>query len=220
MIIQLIVLAIALSIDAFGIGISYGIRKINFKVLSLAIISFISILFSSISIWFGNIISSIFSEKVTSFISIFILIILGIFIIKKGLEKNDQKALPESTQDNKHKSICSLFIKSLGITINIIKTPSLCDLNNSSKIDPKEAFYLGIALSIDCIGTSIAISSFNKYTFLFPILVVIFQLTFLLSGIILGKKTTLKFLDETKISLISGLILIIIGFLRLICYNL
>ena len=216
MIIQLIVLAVALSIDAFGIGISYGVRKINFKILSLAIISFISILFSSISLWFGNIISSIFSEKITSFISIFILIMLGIFIIKKGLEKNDQKLIPESIEDNEHKSICSLFIKSLGITINIIKTPSLCDSNNSSKIDPKEAFYLGIALSIDCIGTSIAISSFNKYTFLFPIFVVIFQLTFLLSGIILGKKTTLKFLDESKISLISGLILIIIGLLRLL----
>lgn len=216
MIIQLIVLAVALSIDAFGIGISYGVRKINFKILSLAIISFISILFSSISLWFGNIISSIFSEKITSFISIFILIMLGIFIIKKGLEKNEQKPIPKSMKDNEHKSICSLFIKSLGITINIIKTPSLCDLNNSSKIDPKEAFYLGIALSIDCIGTSIAISSFNKYTFLFPIFVVIFQLTFLLSGIILGKKTTLKFLDESKISLISGLILIIIGLLRLL----
>ncbi len=216
MIIQLVVLAIALSIDAFGIGISYGVRKINFKILSLAIISFISILFSSISLWFGNIISSIFSEKITSFISIFILIMLGIFIIKKGLEKNEQKPIPKSMEDNEHKSIYSLFIKSLGITINIIKTPSLCDLNNSSKIDPKEAFYLGIALSIDCIGTSIAISSFNKYTFLFPIFVVIFQLTFLLSGIILGKKTTLKFLDESKISLISGLILIIIGLLRLL----
>ncbi len=216
MIIQLIVLAVALSIDAFGIGISYGVRKINFKILSLAIISFISILFSSISLWFGNIISSIFSEKITSFISIFILIMLGIFIIKKGLEKNEQKPIPKSMEDNEHKSIYSLFIKSLGITINIIKTPSLCDLNNSSKIDPKEAFYLGIALSIDCIGTSIAISSFNKYTFLFPIFVVIFQLTFLLSGIILGKKTTLKFLDESKISLISGLILIIIGLLRLL----
>lgn len=220
MIIQLIVLAIALSIDAFGIGISYGVRKIKFKIFSLAIISIISILFSSISIWFGSIISSIFSEKITSFISIFILVLLGIFIIKKGLEKEENEPISTPIKDSDNKNIYSLFIKSMGITINIIKSPSLCDLDNSSKIDYKEALYLGIALSLDCIGASIAICSFNKYTFLFPIFVVIFQLTFLLCGTIIGKKTSLNLLDESKISLFSGLILITIGFLRLVFYNL
>lgn len=220
MIIQLLVLALALSIDAFGIGISYGVRKINFKISSLAIISFISLLFSSISIWFGSIIASIFSGKITSFISISILVILGLFIIKKGLEKEDNtEDISIPIIDSEHKNICSFFIKSLGITINIIKTPSICDLDKSLKIDPKEAFYLGIALSLDCIATSIAISSFKSYTFLFPIFIVIFQLTFLLLGTFLGKKTIVKFLDESKISIISGLILIIIGFLRLISYS-
>lgn len=219
MILQLLVLALALSIDAFGIGISYGVRKINFKISSLVIISFIALLFSSISIWIGTIIANIFSKNITSFISILILVILGLFIIKKGIEKDDDKSISSYDTNNEHKNIYSLFIKSLGITINIIKTPSICDLNNSLKIDPKEALYLGIALSLDCIGTSIAISSFGRYTFLFPIFIVIFQLTFLLLGTFLGKKTIVKFLDESKISITSGLILITIGFLRLIFYK-
>ncbi len=219
MILQLLVLALALSIDAFGIGISYGVRKINFKISSLVIISFIALLFSSISIWIGTIIANIFSKNITSFISILILVILGLFIIKKGIEKDDDKPISSYDTNNEHKNIYSLFIKSLGITINIIKTPSICDLNNSLKIDPKEALYLGIALSLDCIGTSIAISSFGRYTFLFPIFIVIFQLTFLLLGTFLGKKTIVKFLDESKISITSGLILITIGFLRLIFYK-
>lgn len=219
MILQLLVLALALSIDAFGIGISYGVRKINFKISSLVIISFIALLFSSISIWLGTVIASVFSKNITSFISILILVILGLFIIKKGIEKDDVKPISSYTKNNEHKNIYSLFIKSLGITINIIKTPSICDLNNSLKIDPKEALYLGIALSLDCIGTSIAISSFEKCTFLFPIFIVIFQLTFLLLGTFLGKKTIVKFLDESKISITSGLILITIGFLRLIFYK-
>ena len=185
----MIILALALSIDAFGIGISYGVRKIDFKVLSLAIISFIAFLFSSVSIWFGNIIASFFSEKITSFISILILVILGLFIIKKGLEKNENiEPISIPTINNEHKNLYSFFIKSLGITINVIKTPSICDINHSLKIDPKEALYLGIALSLDCIGTSIAVSSFEKNTFLFPVFIVIFQLTFLLLGTFLGKK--------------------------------
>ena len=220
MIIQLLILALALSIDAFGIGVSYGVRKIDFKISSLVIISFISLLFSSVSIWFGKILASIFSPKITSFISIVILVILGIFIIKKGLEKNEEtEPISASLIDNEHKNICSLFIKCLGITINIIKTPSLCDLNKSLKIEPKEAFYLGIALSLDCVGTSIAISSFAKYTFLFPIFIIVFQLTFLIMGTFLGKKAVLSCLDERKIPTISGLILILIGFIRLVFYK-
>lgn len=215
MIFQLLILALALSIDAFGIGVSYGIRKINFKITSFFVISFIAFLFSSVSIFFGNIIASIFSDKITSFISILILVMLGLFIIKKALEDNEEeKKLPSI--DKEHKNICSVFIKSLGITINIIKTPYICDIDKSLKIEPKEAFFLGIALSLDSIATSIYVSSFKRYSFIFPIFIVIFQLTFLLLGTFLGKKTRLKLLDENKISIISGITLIVIAFGRLV----
>lgn len=215
MIFQLLILALALSIDAFGIGVSYGIRKINFKITSLFVISFIAFLFSSVSIFFGSIIASIFSDKITSFISILILVMLGLFIIKKALDDNEEeKKLPSI--DKEHKNICSVFIKSLGITINIIKTPYICDIDKSLKIEPKEAFFLGIALSLDSIATSIYVSSFKSYSLLFPIFIVIFQLTFLLLGTFLGKKTRLKLLDENKISIISGITLIVIAFGRLV----
>ena len=220
MIIQLLVLALALSIDAFGIGVSYGVRKIGVKKSSLFIISFMALLFSSISIGFGKILGAIFSPKVTSFISISILVILGIFIIKKGFDENGNKENIDIPKlDNKDKNICSLFIKCLGITIDIIKKPSICDIDKSSKIEPREAFYLGVALSLDCVGTSIAISNFKKYTFLFPIFIVVFQLTFLILGMFLGKKTFLNSLDNKKIPTISGLILIFIGFIRLVFYK-
>ncbi len=220
MVIHLLVLALALSIDAFGIGVSYGIRKINFKITSLFIISFIAFSFSSISIWFGNIIASIFSEKITSFISILILVMLGIFVIKKALEDDEieeEKSLP--VIDKEHKNICSFVIKSLGVTINIIKTPYICDIDKSLKIEPKEALFLGIALSLDSIATSIYVSSFKGYSFFFPIFIVIFQLTFLLLGRFLGGKANLKALDENKLSIISGTTLIIIAFARLVFYK-
>lgn len=211
---QLIFLTLALSIDAFGIGVSYGVRKIKFNPISFIIISIISLSFSSISLSIGSALSIIFSQEITSFISIFILIILGIFIIKKGMEKNDKDNKKKFS--SKNNTMYSLFIKSLGITINIIKTPSYCDLDNSMKIDPKEAFYLGVALSIDCIGAGIAISSLKMYAQLFPALIMIFQLAFLSSGMFLGKKLKFKNLDESKLSIISGIILILMGCLRII----
>lgn len=215
MFIQLLFLTLALSIDSLGIGVSYGVRKIKFGQFSFFIISLISLAFSSLSLSIGSVISIIFSEKITSFISILILIILGLFIIKKGLEKN------EETKNNllepiKDKKIFSCFIKSLGITINVIKTPSSCDLDNSMKIEPKEAFYLGIALSIDCIGVGIAVSSLKIYAHLFPLFIMFFQLLFLYLGTFIGSKLKLKKLDETRLSVLSGIILILIGGIRII----
>ncbi len=215
MVIQLIILALALSIDAFGIGISYGFKKIKFDFLSILVISMISLVFSSLSIGFGNIIEDIFSEKFLGFISILILVLLGIFIIKKGLEKEENQ---QDNINNMPKDI-SFFIKGLGLTIKIIKNPSSCDLNNSFKIEAKEALFLGIALSIDAIGTGIAVSSFDGYAILFPIFIVIFQLSFLFLGSLLGSLTKFSKLDESKISMISGLTLIFIAILRLISYS-
>lgn len=210
MIVQLLILALALSIDALGIGISYGIRKINFKISSLFIISFMALCFSSVSILFGSFISSIISPKVTSFLSVCILVFLGLFIIKKGVTEHTENI------DNENKKT---FLQSLNLTLDVIKKPSLCDLNNSFKIEPKEAFYLGMALSLDCICTSVAISSFKAHTFLFPIFVVVFQLSFLLIGLFLGKSTNFKKLDDKKISICSGLMLVVIGFLRIVLYK-
>lgn len=215
MFLQLLFLTLALSIDSLGIGVSYGVRKIKFSHFSFLIISLISLAFSSLSLSIGSAISIIFSEKITSFISILILVILGLFIIKKGLEKPEENEINfEAIQ--KDKKIFSYFIKSLGISINIIKTPSSCDLDKSMKIEPKEAFYLGIALSVDCIGVGIAVSSLDIYANLFPPFIMIFQLLFLYCGMFVGNKLNFKKLDESKLSILSGIMLILIGFLRII----
>lgn len=215
MIIQLIILALALSIDALGIGISYGIRKIKISFLSISIISIISLLLSSIALFLGSFLASLLSKKITTFFSILILIFLGLFIIKKGLEKDK----PKDVKLNEQNKIYSFFIRSLGITIKVIKMPSLCDFDNSLKIEPKEAFYLAMALSLDSVGTSIAISNLYNNIFIFPILVVFFQLNFLFFGILIGKNCLNSFLNEQKISIISGTILVFIALLRIIFYN-
>ncbi len=220
MFLQLILLAFAASIDSLGIGFSYGIRKIKISILSIVIVSLISLSFSIVSLSLGNILSLIFSEKVTYFISILILILLGIFMIKKGLEpenKNIATINVKNTNISKNKTY-SFFIKCLGITINIIKDPISSDLDNSLKIDYKEAFFLGIALSIDCIGICISVSHLNFYKYLLALFIMLFQITFLFFGKFLGKKANFKFLDKFNASAIAGVILIFIAFFKLM-YN-
>lgn len=215
MFLQLIFFAIALSIDSLGIGISYGIRKIFLHPLSIIILSVMSLLFSSLSIFLGNIITNILSEDTTTYISIIMLFSMGFYIVINSIKKQDSSK-ENLKNKGKQNSLLSFFLKYLGITINTMKKPETCDLNNSLKIEPKEAFYLGTALSIDSMSVGFAIYSLNSYAILFPILVMIFQLAFLSLGMFLGKTLNYKNSNEKFWSAISGFLLISISIIRLL----
>ena len=129
---------------------------------------------------------------------------MGFLIIYEAMNTNEKK------EYKSHK----IFLKSLGITIQIIRNPISSDLNNSKIIEKNEALYLAFALSLDSICVGITSSSFGMYSLLFPILVPLFQFIFLNAGIILGKKIVLYNTSLKKWNIISGVLLIVIGILR------
>lgn len=90
------------------------------------------------------------------------------------------------------------------------------DLDFSNSIDWKEAMFLGLALSLDsfCIGIGGSIMGINYA--IFPFLISIFQLFFISFGNFLGKKLhNLSNLPDNIWSLISGVLLMFIGILKL-----
>lgn len=214
--INYIFLAISVSIDSLGIGIAYGIRNTQMFLLSKFILFTISILISSISILIGGLICSIIPSKFATYMGVFILIFLGLWIIYQSFKKDDDSVskLPTPTVLNKKKNY-NFIIKSLGITIKIIRDPISSDLDSSKKIDWKEALYLGIALSLDSIGVGIGGSIVGVNSISFPIFVSTFQLIFLSFGNFLGKKISAINLPKNIWSVISGTLLIIIGICKL-----
>lgn len=155
-----IILALSSSLDAFGIGITYGIKNAKIKILSKCILALMSICFTCVSFFIGDFINSIFYlENFTSIISSSIFIFMGIFIIID---------------------------------------PIPFDFNHSHGIDVKEAFVLGIALSLDSMLIGISSSIGGLYNFYFPIFVATFQLLFLSIGSFLGKKIAIKFAISDK----------------------
>ena len=118
------------------------------------------------------------------------------------------------------------FFKILGVSILIImglviitkKNYNECtfDLDNSNDIDYKEAMLLGFALSLDslCIGVGAFALGINM--FLFALIVACLQYLFLTIGNLLGiHLSNLKNIPQNIWPKISGLILILIGFLKL-----
>lgn len=187
-------LAISSSIDSLGIGITYGIKNTKISKIGKIILFAISLIITYISIFFGNVIQYIFPNEFTNFFGCLILICMGIYICFQASKKE---------KDSK----------------NIFNSPISSDLNNSKIIEPKEALVLAIALSLDsfCIGICGAITDINLT--LFPFLVSILQLAFLSLGSYLGIYVR-KFCNfpQNVWSIISGILLIIIGVLKFITF--
>lgn len=109
--------------------------------------------------------------------------------------------------------VSSLILLIIGITIVSKalfehKNQKSYDFNNSNLIDPKEAFILGIALSLDSFGIGVSYGLLNTHTFIF--------LNF---GIYFGKKIRnkcqTKNIPDYIWSIISSVIIFMIAIFKL-----
>lgn len=213
MLLTYLVLAISVSIDSLGIGITYGLRNTIITRFAKIILFIISVLITAFSVCIGNTISNIFPKIVTTFIGSIFLAFMGLFVIYQSLKNKDE--IKKDSKVKNEQKVYKFFIDFLGITIQIIRNPISSDLDGSKNIDWKEALYLGIALSIDSVCIGICSSVIGYGSLLFPILVAIFQLSFLSAGRFLGEKiSSVSSIPENIWNVLSGVLLICIGISR------
>lgn len=86
--INYILLAISVSIDSLGIGITYGIRNTKIYFFSKIILFIISVFITSLAVFIGGLICTILPNNFANYIGIFILVFLGIWIIYQSFDKN------------------------------------------------------------------------------------------------------------------------------------
>ena len=220
MLLNCLFLAISSSIDSLGIGITYVIKNTKIAIGAKSILFFISFIISIISIYFGNLLKFIFPDFLIHYLGSFLLILMGLFMCFQSVKVSKKEYKIENDKNLKisdTEKIYSFFIKCLGITIKIIKNPSSSDLDKSNVIDSKEALFLGLALSLDSFCIGIGFSMLNTFSIIFPLLTSCFQLFFLSLGNYCGKKLySFSKLPDNIWSTISGILLIIIGFCKMI----
>ena len=220
MLLNCLFLAISSSIDSLGIGITYGIKNTKITMGAKSILFFISFIISIISIYFGNLLKYIFPDFLIHYLGSFLLMLMGLFMCFQSLKISKQEYKVKDVQNLKisdTEKIYSFFIKCLGITIKIIKNPTSSDFDKSNVIDSKEALFLGLALSLDSFCIGIGFSMINTFSIIFPLLTSCFQLFFLSLGNYCGKKLySFSKLPDNIWSTISGILLIMIGFCKMI----
>lgn len=204
----LIFLAIAVSLDNCSVGMTYGMKKIRIPFRSIVIIAFCSVLSLSVGMLFGYVGGQVLNDSWTGKLGGAILITLGISMTYQFFkqEKEDEASLSE--KDNT--VLFQWEIKSLGIVIHILKRPLSADFDQSGTITGLEAFFLGLALSLDAFGAGIGAAMLHYPVLLLGFSIMGMSTLFLYVGLKAG-----HLLSDTVfikgISFIPGVVLIIIG---------
>lgn len=191
----IILLAISLSIDSIGIGLGCGMSGVKIRKSSRIIICSISSFITAASLFLGNIIWGFFSGDLLIYISGFLLIAMGIFIMAQGIIKS---------KDNH-------------TTVNIMRNPDSCDIDNSKSIDVKEAVITAIAFSADSVGIGICSAVYGIDIITITLFTFAFIYLFITSGLFIGRKCSLRLGISPKLSVIvSGVIIVGIGLFKLL----
>jgi len=220
---SILLLAFAVSLDGFGVGITYGIRKIKIPVLSIFIIALCSGLIILLSMMVGVAMSRWLSPHGASMIGAGILIAIGSWALYRFLANGDAEKegqakpadagsavgeLPERT------TVLTLELRIFGIMIQILRTPSVADVDRSGTISAGEAFLLGAALSLDAFGAGIGAALVGFQPWITALLIAASSGLFLWMGTRVGFWASgIRWVRQ--LSMLPGIILIAMGIFKM-----
>lgn len=202
---SVILLALAVSLDSFSVGFTYGLRKMRIPFKSIAIIACCSALTLTISMLIGHLLQQVLSPEFTEKMGGIILIILGVWVIYQFFRSEKEKdLLPHE------KVIINLEIKSLGLVIHILKKPMSADFDKSGTITGVEAIMLGLALSLDSFGAGIGAVMLGYSPGYLALAVAFLSSLLVFLGIKLGSYLS-QITWLQRFTFLPGILLIIIG---------
>jgi putative sporulation protein YtaF len=220
---SIVLLAFAVSLDSFGVGLNYGLRRIKLPKASIAIIALCSGIMMLISMLLGSLIVPIIPEHYGKWAGGAILIVIGAWAVLQMLLRSNEdgadgaQAISEASATEHHdpKRVWRMELRSLGIVIEILRTPSSADMDRSGSISPGEAALLGTALSLDAFGAGIGAAFLGLSPWMTSGIIAIFCASFLWLGICAGIIAS-RISWVRKITLLPGFILIALGLVKIL----
>ena len=208
-ILYVILFALAVSMDGFGVGLAYGMRKIRISLMPLLVICVTSAVAIAVSMYFGTIVASLLTPEIAGMLGGFILITVGLWIFYEGWSKWKKINKP-NIEEKKDTYLMRLRIPGFGIVIQILKEPEAADFDKSGTINYKEALFLGFALAMDAFGAGFGAAVAGYQILLVPLFVGVFKFVLVSTGLWLGQKSFMGSLGIFG-ALLPGIILIALG---------
>ena len=215
---SVVAFAVALSLDGFGVGIAYGIRKIRIPAASLVIIGLTSSTAIGISMFFGHLVAKYVSTRFAGIAGALILIAMGCRMLLQAWACSHKRIPVTGTgagadEDITIIPILNFKIKSLGLVIQILREPTTADIDKSGHISMQEALLLSLALAVDALvaGFGAAMAGFRPI--LTPFVVGPFSAFWVTLGVYIGKRYAAKWLGG-RAAILPGWVLICLGVAR------
>lgn len=172
---NLFLIVIAVSLDGFGVGITYGMRKIKISIHALCVIIVCSGLIVISSMVIGHLLRQFISPTVTSKMGSIILILLGLFVLFSIIRS--ARASGQKTAQKKGK---------LAHFKVVLANPKQADKDKSGTISLGEALVLGVALALDAFGAGLGAAMLGYSPLLTAGLIAFMSGLFVFSGLKLG----------------------------------
>lgn len=206
MILEAVILASTLSVDAFIASFAYGSNKIKIQFPTILIISFVSSGILGIFLFLGGMIRPYLSPKISSVLCFLVLFLIGMTKILDNLMKSIIRRVG-SLSKNIHFSFFHLrFI------LSVYADPETADVDRSNSISPIEACSLAIALSLDgmAAGFGAALGDVNGSA--------VFLASFFTNAlaVALGEAIGIRVSSRLRfnVSWVSGVVLIVLAFIK------
>ncbi|WP_411953630.1 sporulation membrane protein YtaF [Alkalibacillus sp. S2W] len=200
-IVLVILISFAVSFDSFFFGLTYQLRRIKLPVTSIVMIGFVT----AISFLMGHILGQGVFVTIPSLSEVlggFIFVAIGTWVIWQWVREQKEKVASHTN------SFQSFNWKTIW---EIMKQPQIADRDQSGAITGLEAIMVAIALSLDSFASGIGSAFVSIPIILAAIMIGLFSVLFLLSGLICGRWFQ-KFDWIHALSFLPGLILISLGF--------
>jgi putative sporulation protein YtaF len=183
----LILISIAVSLDGFSVGFTYGLQKMRIPFGSLCLIVFVSFLSVFTSMKMGGFLLAWFTPAISQHVGGAILILIGVFTLLRMRFSHHQQ--PEVKAQPAHDQTHTISrIHLFGIIIQIWRDPSYADTDRSGHIVGWEAVMLSLALSLDALGAGVSLSLFKYEPFVASAWVTLTSVALFLAGTAIGRR--------------------------------
>ena len=206
-ILESLVIAWAISLDAFVCSFAYGSKRIKIPFKSAWVINLICGAVIGLTLFAGSLLLQYIPYRFAVAISFTILLALG---IAKLLDSITISIIRKHSVINKEIKF-SLF--NFKFILNLYANPEQADIDGSKVLSPTEAAMLALALSLDglAVGLGAALGSANGVVVFISAFIV--NMIALLAGAFLGNKVGKRI--PFNVSWLSGTLLILLAFSNL-----
>ena len=203
---SMLLLVLALSIDALIASLAYGANNIHIALAPAAVISGVGTVCLGLSLLAGGIIRQAVHPAVCSGISFGLLFLVGLVTLFEGLFKNYLRRRRGAKQ-------VSFEMQGIRFVLDVFLDETKADSDDSKDLSVRESLYLAAALSVDSLASGLGSGLSDIPIFLTIAIYAVIQFIVVLAGFHLGKRLHGK--TTPDLSPLSGILLMIVAFTRL-----